>query len=178
MDRGASVFSQPPEPDSSGALMRLRLIANGLPPWTEGSAVDPAASVKAVAEDRGVAYVRAGVVGDDHLAPAHVDADVVHRLVVEDEIARLQLADRHPGGVVPLAGGRVGEAHSGLAPHVHRQTGAVEAVGPGGAVDVGLAELGPGPRHGRARPLAGWRQVGGGEAGAGGRLGLDAGLGR
>ena len=80
---------------------------------------------------------------DDH-AVADVHADVADRAVVEDQVARLQVGggDAGAGGVLGARGVRQRDA--GLGPGHHRQARAVEGAGAGGAVDVGVADLGHG----------------------------------
>src|SRR5579884_2776959 len=91
--------------------------------------------------------VGAGVGGVDHHAVADVDAVVAdgRRGPEEDQVAGLE------GGTggqlreeVVLVLGHPGQAEAGGEIGLHDQAGAVEAGGPGAAVDVGLAQLGSG----------------------------------
>ena len=85
----------------------------------------------------------------EHGAATHVDADVV---VPVDEVADLQVAHRHPREHRQLGVGAVGHAHPGLGPRHHGETRAVEGVGAGTGVFVGLPELGVRVgHHGRDR---------------------------
>src|SRR5512132_1159312 len=95
------------------------------------------------------AHVVAGVGGRDPLSVADVDRHVRDGAVVEDEIARLELAGRDAPADVVLGGAGVGERDAGLPPGHHGQARAVEAAGARAAVAVGLADLGPGVGHDR-----------------------------
>src|SRR5512132_4051822 len=107
----------------------------------------------AVADDAAAqrldAHVVAGVGGRDPLAVADVDGHVRDGAVVEDQVARLELAGRDAPADVVLGGAGVGERDARLLPGHHGQAGAVEAAHAGTAVAVGLADLGPGEGHGR-----------------------------
>src|SRR5512133_1761541 len=107
----------------------------------------------AVADDAAAqrldAHVVAGVGGRDPLAVADVDGHVRDGAVVEDQVARLELAGRDAPADVVLGGAGVGERDARLLPGHHGQAGAVEAAHAGTAVAVGLAALGPGEGHGR-----------------------------
>ena len=77
----------------------------------------------------------------DH-AVADVHADVADRAVVEHQVAGLQLGLRDRGAGAHLRARRVRQADAGLRPGRHREAGAVEGARAGGAVDVGVADLG------------------------------------
>ena len=82
--------------------------------------VDPAAADQVTLDvDRVVPDDRSAVEGVDHLPAAHVDAHVVGRAAVEDEVARLELADGDVHGRRVLAGRGVGKRNAGLGPCPH-----------------------------------------------------------
>src|SRR5215211_5069304 len=95
------------------------------------------------------AHVVAGVGGRDPLPVADVDRHVRDGAVVEDQVARLELAGRDAPADVVLGGAGVGERDAGLPPGHQGQAGAVEAARARAAVAVGLAHLGPGVGHDR-----------------------------
>src|SRR5919206_2078564 len=99
--------------------------------------------------------VVAGVGGRDALAAADVDGHVRDGAVVEDQVARLELAGRDAPADVVLGAAGVGERDAGLLPGPHGQARAVEAAGARAAVAVGLADLGPGVGHGGRGPAPG-----------------------
>src|SRR5215218_1982858 len=106
----------------------------------------------AVADDAAAegldADVVAGVGGRHPLTVADVDGNVGDGAVVEDQVARLQLAGGDVAADAVLRGAGVGEGDAGLLPGPHRQARAVEAAGTGAAVAVGLADLGHGVADG------------------------------
>ena len=74
-------------------------------------------------------------------AVADVHPDVADRRVVEDQVARHQLALADPAALAGLRLRRVRQRDAGLAPGVHHQAGAVERVRAFGAPDVRVTEL-------------------------------------
>ena len=97
-----------------------------------------------------------GTVGArSHVHHDMVDAGTVE--VVEEQVARLDLAERDVGGLVVLDRGRVQQAHARGAPGEHRQPRAVQAAGAGPSPLVGDAEVPLGARQGgRPRSRGAW----------------------
>ena len=99
---------------------------------------------------------RRRVRGVHDLAVADVDADVAHRAVVEHQVAGLQARLVDTGVPEPIcAAGRVRQADAGLGPGHHGEAGAVEGVRAGGAVHVGVADLGQRVLHRGSRATGG-----------------------
>ena len=114
--------------------------------------------------------------GVDEVAVADVDAHVGAGLAVapggvaeEHQIAGLQVRTGHggAGGAVPLGGGGVGEVVAVLIVYVHREAGAVKALGGRAAVHVAGAQvLLGGGHHVRAQAAAGHAVIDPQEVGA------------
>ena len=71
-----------------------------------GTQLEDPRGPRVVALQRIDAHGNPGIGGVDHVPVAHVDADMVDRVAVEDEIARLELVSRDMCAVVVLVGGR------------------------------------------------------------------------
>src|SRR5664280_1718197 len=94
----------------------------------------------------------------DHQVVADVETNVMAVRAadaIEDQVAWLQLAQRHPTRLGPLKSGVVQKVHPGLGPRHQRQTGAVERARAGGTPLVGLTDLGLGKRDDRRDVAAG-----------------------
>src|SRR3954452_1066620 len=76
--------------------------------------------------DRGDLHDVAGARCMDHRATTDVDGDVTDRRLVEDQVARLDLALRDVRDRPVLCARLVREVHACLTPRVLRETGAVE----------------------------------------------------
>src|SRR6266542_4184109 len=87
--------------------------------------------------------------------PADVHADVVHRAVVEDEVAGAEHGAGHRLHGLALLGRVVRQAYARLGPRRHGQTGTVVVVRSVGPPHVGLADLAAGVPHGDTGRTAG-----------------------
>jgi hypothetical protein len=91
--------------------------------------------------DRGGAHGHAGAWCFNHAAVADVDAKMMNRLTIEDEVAGLQILQRNTIGEVELVGRVVRQRYTNVSPSHHGEARTIEATDAFAAPQVGLADL-------------------------------------